>query len=184
MWATGRKSNVNADRLLVQRARFSQHVVVSAGVCYGGKGRLHLVPYKTRINSQYYREELLPLLIEDCDTLLENDFVFQQDGAPAHTALQTQEFLMENCPDFIAKDEWPPNSPDLNPMDYCIWGLMQSAYHKHRPKPSTKAELRTVLQKIWDDLSQDSINKAILAARKRLRACVEAEGGHFEHALR
>ena len=24
-------------------------------------------------------------------------------------------------PNFISKDRWPPNSPDLNPLDYCIW---------------------------------------------------------------
>jgi len=21
------------------------------------------------------------------------------------------------------KDQWPPNSPDLNPLDYHVWGL-------------------------------------------------------------
>ncbi|CAF2192473.1 unnamed protein product [Rotaria magnacalcarata] len=24
-------------------------------------------------------------------------------------------------PCFIDKDHWPPSSPDLNPLDYCIW---------------------------------------------------------------
>jgi len=28
-------------------------------------------------------------------------------------------------PGFISPDLWPPNSPDLNPLDYRIWGLMQ-----------------------------------------------------------
>ena len=27
-----------------------------------------------------------------------------------------------NCPDFIAKNQWPPNSPDLNALDYHVWG--------------------------------------------------------------
>ena len=39
----------------------------------------------------------------------------QQDGAPAHMARQTQEWLKVKCTDFIAKDQWPPNSPDFNP---------------------------------------------------------------------
>ena len=26
--------------------------------------------------------------------------------------------LMANCTDFISKDEWPPNSPDFNTLDY------------------------------------------------------------------
>ena len=29
-------------------------------------------------------------------------------------------WLKTNCSDFIAKDEWPTNSPDLNPMDYHV----------------------------------------------------------------
>jgi len=27
-----------------------------------------------------------------------------------------------HCPDFINKEAWPPNSPDLNPLDYHVWG--------------------------------------------------------------
>ena len=30
-------------RLLAEREKFAQHVMVSAGVCFGGKGRLHFV---------------------------------------------------------------------------------------------------------------------------------------------
>jgi len=28
-------------------------------------------------------------------------------------------------PAFLSPDLWPPNSPDLNPVDYKIWGVMQ-----------------------------------------------------------
>jgi len=105
--------------------------------------------------------------------------VFQQDGAPAHTAKQTQEWLATNTHDFINNNEWPPNSPELNPLDYCVWGMMMAAYQKHKPKPTNKAELKAVLQVIWDSLSQESIDKAVLGFRKRLQACVKAGGGHF-----
>ena len=44
--------------------------------------------------------------------------VFQKDGAPARTAKKTQEWLKENIPDFWPKDLWPPNSPDLNLMEF------------------------------------------------------------------
>ena len=184
LWSSGRKSTVPVNRLLVQRAKFSQRLMVSAGVCYGGKGRLHFVPDGTKINANYYCNELLPLLVDDCSTILHDDFVFQQDGAPSHTARHTQEWLAVNCPDFVEKDQWPPNSPDLNPLDFCVWGMMLESYAKHKPKPSTKAELKEVLQFIWNSLSQDCIDKAVLGVRKRLRACVGVEGGHFEHALR
>ena len=52
-------------------------------------------------------------------------FVFQQHSAPAHRARDTIELQRHNIPDFITPDMWPPNSPDLNPVDYVIWPVMQ-----------------------------------------------------------
>ena len=182
VWASGRKCDVDKKRLLVQRAKFSSHVMVSAGISYSGKGRLHFVADKAKINTDYYVTNLLPKLIEDCHNLMPNkNFIFQQDGAPAHTSQRTQEWLEENSPDFIKKDEWPPNSPDLNPLDFHVWGVMLHKYQAYVPKPTTTSELKTVLENIWSDLPQLSIEKAILAFRKRLQSCIKADGGHFEH---
>lgn len=58
---------------------------------------------------------------------------------------------------------------------------MLEKYRSHQPKPKNKEELKAVLEMIWADLPQAPIDKAILAFRKRLRACVNADGGHFEH---
>ena len=46
-----------------------------------------------------------------------------------------------------------------------------------------KAKNKTVLETIWADLPQESIDKAILVFRKRLQVCVAVDGGHFEHQL-
>jgi transposase len=183
VWSAGRKRLVNPQRLLVQRAKFSASVMVSAGVSYGGKGSLHFVAEKAKINADYYTNNLLPKLIENCHNLADNDFIFQQDGAPAHTSRLAQDWLEQHSPDFIKKDEWPPNSPDLNPLDFHIWGAMLERYQGYTPKPKDKAELKTVLQAIWDDLPQEPIDRAILSFRRRLLACIKAEGAHFEHLL-
>ena len=45
--------------------------------------------------------------------------------------------------------------------------------------PAGEHELKKILQLIWNQLPQDSINKAILSFPKRLRACVKAGGGHW-----
>src|SRR5688572_369172 len=90
----------------------------------------------------------------------------------------------QNTPDFIRKDEWPPNSPDLNPLDFHVWGAILQRYQQRVPKPQNVVDLREVLKTIWNDLPQDSIQKAILAFRKRLKTCIEAEDGHFEPSKR
>ncbi|CAF3765495.1 unnamed protein product [Rotaria socialis] len=33
----------------------------------------------------------------------------------------SQKWCRDNFPTFIEKDIWPPNSSDLNPLDYSIW---------------------------------------------------------------
>jgi len=57
---------------------------------------------------------------------------------------------------------------------------MLERYKTFQPKPNIIDELKKVLQTIWDDLPQNSINKAILSFVKRLQACVKAGSGHFE----
>jgi len=61
---------------------------------------------------------------------------------------------------------------------------MLERYKTFQPKPNTIDELKNVLQTIWDDLPQNSINKAILSFVKRLRACVKAGDKHFEHVFK
>ena len=58
--------------------------------------------------------------------------------------LTRQNWLSANCRDFINKDSWPPNSPDLNPLDFHFWGAMLLAYNKVNPKPHNIAELKEI----------------------------------------
>jgi len=50
-----------------------------------------------------------------------------------------QNWLRASCPDIIIIDKLPPSSPNINPMDYLVWGAMLEAYRKLKPKPKTKA---------------------------------------------
>jgi len=55
---------------------------------------------------------------------------FQQDSALAQGARETISLLERWTPAFISPDLWPPNSPDLNPVDYKIWGVMQQRVYQ------------------------------------------------------
>jgi len=35
--------------------------------------------------------------------------------------LATIELIQKETPEFIPPQLWPPNSPDLNPVDYSVW---------------------------------------------------------------
>jgi len=60
------------------------------------------------------------------------------------------------------KDSWPPNSADLNPLDYHVRGAMLEELNKLNPKLQTTAELKVALQAIWNNLrdeTTDSTNR-------------------------
>src|SRR6218665_3528032 len=135
--------------------------MVSAGECCDGKGRLHFIPDKAKENAKLCVETLLPRqakLIEDCKSLLPSGFIFKQNGANAHTEKLAQDFIALNFSEFIDKDEWPPHSP----VDYHVWGAMLERYKTFNPKPKNIEDLKNVLQVIWDQLPQVSINRAIV----------------------
>ena len=89
--------------------------------------------------------------------------------------------MTKETPDFIPPNLWPPNSPDLNPVDYKIWGIMQEKVY--RTKIKDIEELRERIVNAWDEFDQLVIDAAIGQWLARLEACVEANGGHFEHKL-
>ena len=79
---------------------------------------------------------------------------------------------------FEETDEWPPSSPDLNPLDYAIWGYLEA---KACEKPhSNVASLKRALEKAWDEISVEMLAKIVDNFPKRLKKCVDANGGYFE----
>ena len=109
------------------------------------------------------------------------DTSFQQDSAPAHGARDTIEFLRRVTPDFIGPELWPANSPDLNPVDYRICGLMEERVYQS-PIQDVH-DLKQRLISVWTEFKQSVIDKAIDQWRPRLRSCVCASGQHFEQLI-
>jgi DDE superfamily endonuclease len=98
-----------------------------------------------------------------------------------HRARETIELLQRETPDFITPDLWPPYSPDLNPVDYRIWGILQERVYRKSIKDVDELKLRLI--EAWSGIQQSVIDHAICQWRVRLNACVKAKGKHFEHML-
>jgi len=101
-------------------------------------------------------------------------FVFQQDSAPSHRANDTVALLDQETPDFVPPALWPPNSPDLNPVDYTVWSVLQERVY--RTKTSDVDELKRRVNSEWAALSHPVIERAVCEWRQRLRTCVRAGG--------
>ena len=107
--------------------------------------------------------------------------IFQQDWAPAHGAKTTIRFLETEISSFLTKDLWPANSPDLNPLDFSIWGFMDEQLRSRNVK--NVVTLRRELIKIWNDLDVNYLRRTVDSMNKRINACIKADGGHFENSL-
>ena len=111
-------SAILEEHKFVQRVQKPSSVMVWGGVSAIGRTPLVFIPMGVKINAVTYQNLVLEPVVKDLGVNMfgNQPFLFQQDGAPAHTANSTQEWLRIEIPDFIAKEEWPPSSPDVNPL--------------------------------------------------------------------
>lgn len=174
-------SMANKAGRIVSRSQKPAGVMVWAGVSFFGKTELIFVKNGIKINSNNYISEILEDVVMPWakQNVPNDDWIFQQDSAPAHRAKKTQEFCNENFPDFLTSNEWPPYSPDLNPLDYSIWGILQgkACAKSHKSVNSLKRDL----VKAWHEISEETVRAAIDQFPRRLRACITAKGGIFEN---
>lgn len=103
---------------------------------------------------------------------------FQQDGAPAHTAIATRNFLTEMFQDrWVSKfgpTPWPPRSPDLTSCDNALWGILKPRIiaHKARNVDELKEAITVEFNRFPENIL-DSINKRTF---RRMHLCIEKNG--------
>ena len=109
---------------------------------------------KDRLTADYYinnilEKEVKPLLRRknvneaiDKRKLFSSNrhMMFVQNGGPALAAKATQAQCKRNLPNFIEETSWPPNSPDINPVEN-LWSIMDEFVYKN-PIPKTMKHLK------------------------------------------
>ena len=58
-------------------------------------------------------------------------FTVQQDGTRCHTANFVTRYLNEYVPDYMRKENWPPNFCGFNRIDYTIWDMFEKMVYKN-----------------------------------------------------
>jgi len=172
------KRQVSAE-LLRTRSTFSKSVMVSVALSLLGTTELMFIEPGVKINGAYYRDVLLGQHLLLAIRSIAGDFFTY--NAPTHRAGDTVEFLSRNTPDFISPLTWPPNSSDLNPVDYEVWGVLQQRVYHSRIRDIDQLKQRLIEE--WRCFDQNITDRAVRQWHVRLCARVLANGGHFEHKL-
>jgi hypothetical protein len=123
-------------------------------------------------------------MLHDFIGLLAEDVItyswFQQDSAAAHTANNSMKLLHETLGErVISRNLWSPRSPDLIPLDF-ICGEQQNLQCIVIAHASLN-ELKTVITAYIRNISQADLQKVFANKIKRVQACIDARGHHFQH---
>jgi len=110
--------------------------------------------------------------VEDAHALLGNNFVFQQDGALAYGVMRVQ-VAWQTLPGLHLQGFVAAKQPGFKSARLLRVGAMLEEFNKLNSKPQNTSQLKIVLQKIWDKLSDKTIRKAITGSCKRMNACVK-----------
>ena len=154
-----------------------------------GVSPLHILPPNQNVNALYYQENILePFLLHevhragDRGPVTKRKFhentlalIFQQGGAPANTAFTTQNWLQNNFLNFWDKSIWPPNFPDLPPIEN-LWATLKDKVNRMEPQPSTIEELKRVVEDAWSKISPDTLENLISSMPDRINAVIKAKG--------
>ena len=109
--------------------------------------------------------------------------MFQQDGASCHMSKNTTKWLDKKLPSgwsYTGRGEWPPNSPDLNPIEN-LWAILKDRVTERQPK--NEDELCKVLEEEWWAIPQSFIQRLIDTMDERVKRCLNMNGNRFKKVI-
>lgn len=114
------------------------------------------------------------------------EICYMHDGAPAHYTLEVRECLTDNFERWIGRGEgayiaWPSRSPDLNPLDFFVWGYIKSIIYK--TETNNIEELKIKIQEALDSITAEMLSNVKRNLIRRLIACIERNGDLIEHTF-
>ncbi|KAJ5661429.1 uncharacterized protein N7477_009045 [Penicillium maclennaniae] len=141
-----------------------------------GKDIRQMNGYTTNSYLDTLEEALLPMY--------EPSTIFQQDNARIHVAEIAKEWFEEHG---IWVMEWPPHSPDLNPIEN-VWNLLKLKLFELYPQLAQRGrskmdwnEFRKALVIAWDSIDQAKIDNFIRSMPRRIAAVQKAKGWYTKY---
>ena len=142
------------------------------------KGMLPIVIFgEGTIDHAQYIREVLPVALKYENDILGTYRTFQQDGAMPHVHHLTQQWCKDNFRSFIDKDHWPPNSPDLNPLDYSIWDEL--VHGVNWDKITSKNTLIIEVKRAVGEIHQQVVFESCASWTNRLYHISQNDGDYF-----
>lgn len=124
------------------------------------------------LNSARYITEILSEHVVPFAGYIGDNFLLMQDNARPHTARIVRDYLNEVD---IETLDWPPRSPDLNPIEH-LWDQMGRQLRDHQPLPASLDDVENFVREIWVNIDQQKIRRLVQSMGRRCQAVIESRG--------
>ena len=111
-------------------------------------------------------------------TILQPGDIFMQDGASIHTARIVKRLLQEMG---IEVMDWPPHSPDLNPIEN-LWAILKDEIYKLYPElefmNDTEATLEALIaaaKEAWRSVEDRILYNLSITMPRRVQAVIKCK---------
>ena len=152
----------------------SGYVSMSVWGAFSALGHTLLVRINGSLNKDKYveilKEYIEPFSVSKHGGL--KHVVFQQDHCGPHLAKSVSNYLQSTGTTTM---KWPPQSPDLNPIEN-VWGLLKQKLRKRSTYPSNADALFELLQSEWDKLPNSYFYYLVSPLPSRARAVLDNNG--------
>ncbi len=132
-------------------------------------GKIRKKTYKMGgpMTQERYVNEILPIVKARKEEVKSagDQFVFQENNDGSHGTRSEENIArfrkVQMELEFI--ENWPPNSPDLNPIEN-VWRILKSRVKRH--KCTTSEQLRKAIEQEWKKITLEEVNECILGSPK------------------
>jgi transposase len=138
------------------------------------------VPEGVKITSHTYCQFLKRVLepwLEEIPLSLLRKIIYMHDNAPSHSAKATTEYLESLGFNNQRLMIWPPNSPDLNPIEN-LWSIMKRRVYADGKQYTSKDALWKAIKQAAASIPSSLIRKLTDSVNERLFDIIRLNGSH------
>lgn len=150
-------------------------VMIWACFGYNFKSRISFI--EGRMDSTKYCQLLENHIDEISDSFNGDNWIFQQDNAPCHSAANTKRWFRNNK---INVMNWPAVSPDLNPIEN-LWGILVRQVYTNGRQFRSINDLKTTIELEWAKLSIKTCQDLILSMPNRIFEVIKNNGNKTDY---
>lgn len=162
---------------LVQTVSFGGgSIMLWGGISW--EGRTALVDVNLRMDADWYLRNIIEEHVLPYIGFIGYDrFVLMQDNARPHVAGAVLQYFEQVG---IASLDWPPISPDLNPIEH-LWDILKRRIRARNPVPNSIETLRNAAHEEWNRIPQEVIRNLLQSMPRRMQAVIRVRGGNTHY---